>query len=300
MPKKTILLTGATGFLGSHLLKALLQVDSIEVISLKRSTSKLDRWTQEMRAFKSYDLDRITLSEIFTNHKVDIIIHTAVDYGRDKKSCFSVLETNLMFPISLLEEAVTHNVKMFINTDSYFNKENLAYSSLLNYALSKKSLRAWLSYFSEQIKVINLTLEHLYGPLDSSTKFVEHVIRKIAVEKAAFIDLTDGQQKRDFIFIDDVVAAFLCVLDEVDSKFTFRDYNVGTGKVISIRDFVTLVKEISGSDTILNFGAFPYRDDEIMKSKANNLELQNLGWEMKFSPEDGIHKILGEYNASKS
>lgn len=294
--KKSVLLTGGTGFLGSHILKSLLlKSEEYNLIVLKRSSSNLKNLEEFETKIKFYDVDRIALSEIFTNHKIDIIIHTAVEYGRKTNSCSSILETNLMFPISLLEEAIKHNVKMFINTDSYFNKDNLAYSSLLHYALSKKSLLTWLKYFSKNIKIINIVLEHLYGPNDSESKFVENIIQKIALQQIPTIELTDGQQKRDFIYVNDVVNAYMRLLQEVDQKFHFREYNLGTGLSVSIREFVLAVKNISNSSTELLFGSIPYRNDEIMNSIGDNLELQNLGWQFQYTIDDGIREILKHY-----
>lgn len=298
--KYCILLTGGTGFLGSHIAKTLCNKnDEYDLIILKRSTSSLDRLKGFETQIKFYNVDQIPLSDIFSKNKVDIIIHTAVEYGKETNSCSDILTTNLMFPISLLEEAIKHNVKMFINTDSYFNKDNLAYSSLLHYALSKKSLLTWLKYFSKNIKIINIVLEHLYGPYDAPNKFVEFIIQKVALEKISTIELTDGQQKRDFIFVNDAVNAYIRLLQEVDQKFHFREYNLGTGFSLSIREFALKVKKISKSPTELLFGNIPYRNDEIMNSTADNLELQNLGWQFQYDLEDGIKEILKNYITCK-
>ncbi len=296
MEKKKILLTGATGFLGSHLANALLLDPCNEISILKRSFSSLLRIKNIMNHLHSYDIDQISLAEIFSKTKFDYIIHTAVEYGRDSTSCVPTLETNLMFPIALLEEAIKGGVHTFINTDSYFNKEHFAYSHLLHYALSKKSLEAWLKYFSKKIKIINICLEHMYGPYDSSSKFVENMIQSIVVKPQKEVNLTYGQQKRDFIYVDDVTKAYQLLLDiSQNEKFHYRTYNLGTGTVTSIRNFVELIKERSSSHTQLNFGELPYREDEIMNSVADNLELKNLGWTPKVNVEEGIKRILKEY-----
>ena len=149
---KTILLTGATGFLGSHMLKALLNKTQYNIIVLKRSFSNVWRIKNEILSprVKTYDIDLIPIEKIdFSN--IQVIIHCATEYGRKKDSCLQVLATNLMYPINLLEMAVKNNVGVFINTDSYFNKENLSYNYLLNYSLSKKSLNLWLKHFSKKI-----------------------------------------------------------------------------------------------------------------------------------------------------
>ena len=291
-----ILVTGATGFLGSHLLKGFLNNTNHNIIVLKRSFSDVSRISNILNnvRVKFYDIDKFPLEKVFEETKIDAIVHCATNYGRNENSCYSVLETNLMFPIRLLDLSVQHGVKIFINTDSYFNKENMSYSYLLNYALSKKSLLLWLKYFSKKIKVVNMVLEHVYGEDDRADKFVYQMIDKIAVKKVPSIDLTYGDQKRDFIYVDDVVDNYIKILDYAQKhSFRFRSFDIGTGNAVSIKDFVTEIKKISGSDTVLNFGAIPYREDEIMCSCADVTELQDVGVGAERAYSKGLAKIIG-------
>ena len=291
-----ILVTGATGFLGSHLLKGFLNNTNHNIIVLKRSFSDVSRISNILNnvRVKFYDIDKFPLEKVFEETKIDAIVHCATNYGRNENSCYSVLETNLMFPIRLLDLSVQHGVMIFINTDSYFNKENMSYSYLLNYALSKKSLLLWLKYFSKKIKVVNMVLEHVYGEDDRADKFVYQMIDKIAVKKVPSIDLTYGDQKRDFIYVDDVVDNYIKILDYAQKhSFRFRSFDIGTGNAVSIKDFVTEIKKISGSDTVLNFGAIPYREDEIMCSCADVTELQDVGGGAECAYSQGLAKIIG-------
>lgn len=300
--KETILITGATGFLGSHLLHRLYEAGIYNLIVLKRTSSNIARISDLMDVpnIKYIDVDNVSnnfFRDFFTTVSVDVIIHTATYYGRESDiSITKVLESNIMFPLSLLEEAVNHGLKFFINTDSYFNKPNQTYKTLLDYSLSKKTLNLWLEYLSERIKVANLRLEHMYGENDSPSKFVELMIRKIAVESVSSIALTYGQQKRDFIYINDVCDAFIAVLQNYN-KFSFHyvTFEVGTGRNLSVRDFVESIKRISGSKTELDFGKLPYREDEIMSSKADTSFLNNLGWKPNTSVEAGLTKIINTY-----
>ncbi|MEG2898665.1 MAG: NAD(P)-dependent oxidoreductase, partial [Eubacterium sp.] len=101
-----ILLTGATGFLGSHLLKKFVS-EKYNVVILKRSTSNVYRIENELKEVKSYDVDRVELSQVFEeNEKFDAIVHTATCYGRQHESILQMEKTNLIFPLKLLENAV--------------------------------------------------------------------------------------------------------------------------------------------------------------------------------------------------
>ena len=287
-----LLLTGATGFLGSHLLKTLLADTTDEIVLVKRSFSNPKRITHELKnpRVHAYDIDQIPLEKL-PWEEIDVIVHCATEYGRQKYSCHKVLQTNLLFPVQLLEFAVEYGVRAFINTDSYFNKRCQSYSYLRDYSLSKKSLNMWLKYFSKQLSVINLRLEHIYGPWDSPNKFVEYVIQNVAVHPKKSIDLSPGRQKRDFVYVTDVCQYYLQAIQCARSaRFRFKQVDVGTGKLTSIRKFAETVKFIAKSSTCLNFGALSYRPDEIKASCAATPCLPRC-----ISLEQGIRNILEVY-----
>lgn len=287
-----ILLTGATGFLGSHLLKKFLE-NKQEIVILKRSFSDTSRILDELSNIKSYDIDKIDLEDIFKENRISAIIHTATDYGKTKESIADLLETNLIFPIKLIDYAIKYGVEIFINTDTYFSKDGINYNYLSNYSMSKKLLRTYLKSLNGKIKVVNAIIEHLYGEKDRDDKFVTQMIKKIAKERVEQIDLTLGEQKKDFIYVDDVANAYIKILKYArDNTFDFKSFDIGYGTSISIKDFVKAIKDISQSPTQLNFGAIPYREDEIMCFKSDNQTLLDIGWKPKYSYIDGISKVI--------
>jgi len=83
------------------------------------------------------------------------------------------------------------------------------------------------------------------------------------------------------------------------NKFHYKIFELGSGIAMEIRLFLEKIKELSGSNTILNFGKISYRRDEIMDSKADIQELKNLGWQPKYSVEQGIKQILENYKVIK-
>lgn len=276
----TILLTGATGFLGSHLLKALVN-KGYEVVVLKRSTSNMWRLKGFENTFKSYDIDQVPLRKAFEEQYIDTIIHTACVYGRKGESMQQILETNLMFGIELL------------NTGTFFNTGTLLYKYLNYYALSKKQFEEWLQLASDKIQVVNLKLEHMFGEQDGNDKFTSWILNELQQEKN-IIPLTAGTQKRDFIYIDDVVSAYLTCLEQAPQLKSFNDIEVGTGVLTPVKTFVMLVKEVLEKlkgkpiQTQLNFGALPYREGEIMEPQVDNSRLCSLGWQPKRSLEENI------------
>lgn len=292
-----VVLTGGTGFFGSNLLQKLL-ANNYEVIVLKRSFSKLDRICPELNHPKLtlFDLDKGNVEDVFAANSISSIIHTATEYGRVGSPVHLVLETNLVYPIKLIELGIKYGVSSFINTDSYFNKENFRYSHLLNYSLSKRSLVHWLKSLSENIHVTNVVLEHLYGPQDDKAKFVGSLIQSIAIDQVERIALTHGHQKRDFIFVDDASDAFMILLEHMQGAGArYREFQLGTGQSIPVRTIAETIKLISSSPTILGFGDIEYRSDEIMDSKADNAALVELGWRPKVNLQDGITKTINSH-----
>lgn len=292
-----IVLTGATGFLGSALLAQLLARGD-EVVAIKRSTSSVEKihLLLDHPGLHLVDIDIDDPSGLFERYRIDTIVHTATEYGRGATPLYSILNANLLLPLRLAEVGMQRGVRSFINTDSFFNKGGNSYSNLLNYSLSKKSLLIWLDKLAGQLGIINVVLEHLYGPGDSPSKFVEHVIRKVGVEQVPHIALTHGHQRRDFIYLDDVVQAYLKLVDYGRSEeLRFENFELGTGQSIQVRDFVDHIKSIAGSDTILGYGDIAYRPDEIMSSHADISRLERLGWCPSVSAETGIQRILDRY-----
>jgi len=286
----TILLTGATGFLGSHLLKALVN-KGYEVVVLKRSTSNMWRLKGFENTFKSYDIDRVPLQKAFEEQYIDTIIHTACMYGRKGESIQQILKTNLMFGIKLLSTAIDFSTKYFLNTSTLLDKQINAY------ALSKKQFEEWLKLASNKIQVVNLKLELMFGEQDGNDKFTSWILNELQQEKN-IIPLTAGTQKRDFIYIDDVVSAYLTCLEQAPQLKDFNDIEVGTGVLTPVKSFVTLVKntleKLKGSpiETQLNFGALPYREGEIMEPQVDNSRLCSLGWQPKRSLEENIEQFV--------
>ena len=283
-----ILLTGITGYLGSHLANALLNA-GYEVVGLKRQSSSLQRIESILPKVMLYDLDDTNLTiQLKQIGKIDGVIHTATCYGRKGEEDYEILSANLIFPFNLLNAAINIDAKFFINTDT-------ALANFLNpYALSKGQFAEWGRYFAQQKKIrfLNLKLEHFYGPSDDKSKFTTYVINS-CLDNVPELKLTLGGQQRDFIYIDDVVTAYMLLLEKQASfSDNFIEYEVGSGSSMTIRKFAETAHQLIASKTRLNFGALPYRTAEVMYSEANIDGLKALGWSCRHSFEAGLKKVI--------
>lgn len=286
---KNVLITGATGFLGSKLASRLLEFPSeYSVTALKRldsNTSRIDR----LKGLRMAEIGSDSLPGLFATAQFDIIVHCATDYGRNSVAQSDIIEANLLLPVRLLDLGIRHGVSAFINTDTMLDK------GVSSYTLSKRQFRDWLEHFTDRVAGINVVLEHFYGAGDNQSKFVSGLIQDLLAQVPT-IPLTPGEQRRDFIYIDDVVEAFIHILARVASTKSYcKEYQVGTGKSVTLRDFITTTYELCGSPkTELNFGAIAYRHNEPMDVTVDLAPLKALGWKSRWSLRAGLAATIDE------
>jgi CDP-paratose synthetase len=291
--KKKILLTGATGFLGSHLLESFIS-QGFEIAILKRTISDTRRISHLLDKVKVYNVDKKKLKVIFQEFKPGIIVHTACSYGRKNESIIDVVNTNLIFGLQLLQESINNNVKTFINTDSLLPR------NINDYSLSKAHFTDWLKKQSTQIQVVNFKIEHMYGVKDDTKKFLPWLINEM-INGNGEINLTSGIQKRDFIYVTDVVNAFNLIIKKIETFTAWNEFEVGTNIFTEVKEVVLTIADFLENKyskaiiSRLNFGSIPYRKDEIMLPKLNNTNLIALGWDYKIDIKEGIERIYTEY-----
>ena len=295
-----ILLTGATGFLGSSLLKKLIN-EGFEVICTFRETSDFSR----VQAIKNdclwVESSEVELENIFSDGKIEAIIHCATFYGRNANQFNNVYESNFSFPMMLTKLASKYSVPYFINTDTFFTKEigaSLNFNKKVymdSYTKSKFIFRETVKCNIEECSFafINLILEHVYGVDNGKGKFIDF-LKNSLVNNVKEIPLSLGSQKRDWIFIDDVVAAYICILrrHSIFKCGEFYNFQVGTGVETSLKEFCIRMKIASKSDAVLKFGAVDMAPNELLDSVANNKDLLKLGWKPITDIEKGIERIL--------
>lgn len=286
--RNSVLITGMNGFLGSTIAKRLV-VNGFKVHGLVRKASELKRLDNILEQIDVHIIDDIEINDLISTLKPKAIIHTATSYGRKGETNLDIMISNTIFPASLLFAAKTHGVEVFVNSDTVLDKFLNAYS------LSKNNLLDWGKFVSldGQIKFINMKLQHLIGPNDDEDKFTAMVIRS-CLRNENFIDLTPGEQKRDFIDVDDAAAAYQCVISESEKLDSFSQFEVGSGNAISIKTFCNIVKQITNSTINLNFGKIPYRSGEIMHTYADIEKLKLLGWHPCIPLEQSIQKVISK------
>ena len=284
---KKILVTGGTGFLGNALNKILLSND-YAVVMYTSKKSRLDRVSNYKSKVEILFREEFSPEEVLCNSGIQTIVHNATCFGRSGESDFEVFQTNLDYSIQLFEGGIKNGIRWFFNSDTSLPKNINAYS------LSKSKFKEYVRNraYAIDLNVINVTLESIYGPGDDSTKFITWFMNQCK-RNVSKIDLTGGDQKRDFIYIDDAALAYFMILHSKDKfKSRYENINIGSGQSHSIREICELIKKITLSTSHLNFGKFPYRDNEIMLSVADIRRLKDFGFQLETKLENGLRKMM--------
>jgi nucleoside-diphosphate-sugar epimerase len=291
MKKKIILITGGTGFLGSNLINAISKKNYLFFL-LRRKKSNISK-IKNKNKIKFFYIKNNNLEVIFEKNKIDLVIHCATDYGSEKRDQKKINYINLTLPVKLLKIAKKYRVKCFINIDTVLNK------NISPYALSKSKFFNKLKKFSNYLYCYNIKLEHFYGPGDNIKKFIPNVIYQLMKFKKK-IDFTKGNQKRDFIYIDDVVNALkkiiIYALKNKNISPKLENFYVGSGKKIRIKDIVFLIAKIlNNKKTKLNFGKIPSRKNEVMNNKTSLYKINQIGWKNYTKLNLGLKKTINYY-----
>lgn len=290
-----ILLTGASGFLGSSLARFWAKRGH-ELLLLARPSTRIDRLSdlpnsvRVVRASTSEEITAFVLDSL-----PDAIVHTACSYGRLGESPLDLMDANIRLGLVLMQAVLEREHLEGKPPTLFMNTGTVLEPGVSLYALSKTQFSAWGAALAasspQRLQFIEIRLQQMYGPDDDGSKFITHVVDSCRQNKPR-LALTAGEQLRDFIHIDDVVQAYDHILQQ-RSKFAANDaIDVGSGNAITMRSFVEMAKQLALADTVLDFGAVPYRANEAMLCIADTTRLRKLGWVPTVSLTEGLRTLI--------
>ena len=112
------------------------------------------------------------------------------------------------------------------------------------------------------------------------------------------INLTKGEQNRDFLYVDDLLEVYNIILNNSESFSNFEHFRIGSGVNSNLRYILEFIHVNTNSKSFLNFGAIPYRNNELMTSSNDISKIKNLGWNANIGIDCGIMKVI-EYEKLK-
>ena len=331
--QKTIIVTGGAGFIGSALVRFIINETEFKVVNVDKLTysgnlDSLDSINQNKRYnFEQLDICNSSgLEKIFSKYKPELVIHLAAESHVDRSidSPKSFIESNIVGTYTLLEQSrkywqsligqkkedfrflhvSTDEVYGDLESSSDFFTEETRYNPSSPYSASKASsdhlVSAWYRTYGLPVLITNCS--NNYGPFQFPEKLIPHMIFN-ALEFNSLPVYGNGKQIRDWLYVDDHVRALLTVASKGEVGET---YNIGGNNEIQNIDVVHKICNIL---------------DEFMPIKNNNIDsyselityvkdrpghdvryaidaskiFNNLGWEPLENFESGIRKTIEWY-----
>ena len=302
---RRVLVTGAHGFIGSHLARTLLGA-GYEVGALHREASDLRR-IKDLEGRISHHVadlrDPASVQGAVMGARPDAIVHLATYYAVEHRpdEVGVMMDTNVKGTIALLEACRDRGVSLFLNAGTcavYREKDvPLAETDPVSpqnlYALTKLQAEQACAFYSDRLGVPATTLRLFppYGPADNERRLIPYVIRSILAGEE--VRLTSGTQRWDFVYVDDVVAAFVAALGKPGAAAGAGVMNVATGDPVAVRDLVTRLAGLTGEHARLLWGAVPHRGNEVWFNSGSWDRIRSvLGWEPQVSLDEGLERTI--------
>jgi len=279
-----ILVSGGSGFLGSKVIKTLLN-NGHKITVLIRENSKIsDQESQDIYYLKYADLEKEK-----NLNEYEAIFYCATKYSYEKGKAIDLIDANLIIPLELLKIGVRNKIKFFINVDTIIDE------NLNDYSISKSNLRYWISKLEGSINVVNIRIDHFFGPGDKSSKFINSMIISLLNNQKS-INLTKGAQQRRFIYIDDVINAIDLIIENLDNKNNYQEYNISGKQSYTVKYIVEKIKKLTNNNkTELLWGKLPYRENEIFNTKSDLVKIKSIGWDQSTDIDSGLIKTINYY-----
>lgn len=326
--KKTLLITGVSGFIGFNLAKKIMNkyqiigLDNINEyydINLKKARLKLLQENENFKFFKCDISNKEQLNEIFKNNKIDIVINLAaqagVRYSLEKPDTY--IESNIIGFYNILECCKNNNIKKLLyassssvygeNKDVPFKIETDTSHPASLYAATKKTNELLAYTYSSifDISCIGLRFFSVYGPYGRPDmayyNFTEKLINNEKIKLYNY-----GNCKRDFTYIDDVVESLEKILEKDFPKY--KIYNVGNQNPIKMIDFIEILKEELINNNLLpkNFNLnshiemLPMQPGDVTETYSDTTEFEkDYNYSPKTSIKEGIKRFIEWYKKYK-
>jgi UDP-glucuronate 4-epimerase len=310
---KTILITGGAGFIGSHLVDAMMLDEGNHVVvidnfndfydpAIKGANLAPHAGLKNLTIYQADITDEKSLNEIFSYHDVDCVVHLAARAGvrPSLENPLAYEETNVRGTYMLLEAARKTRVPQFvfgssssvygINAKVPFSEDDSVWQTISPYAATKLAGEAACHTYSHLygMRVVCLRFFTVYGARQRPDLAIHKFARLIDQEKPIPV-FGDGATRRDYTYIDDIIAGILAAINYQASPFEV--VNLGESQTVELGYLIELIEAALGKRAIidrqpLQAGDVPITFADI--SKARRL----LGYNPQTKIEDGIRRFI--------
>jgi len=311
---KNVLITGGTGFLGSHIIKKMLQQDDYEnIVVLSTSvryftTFKLLNIKSEKISFVKGDVrDYAFLQNLFNEYEFDTVLHLGA--MSEVRKCQSnpklAYDVNIGGTTNLLEVIRLYgNVKSIIVSSSdkaygecelpYKETDPLAGKAVYEVSKSCQDLVAQSYFINYGLPVVVTRCSNLYGEGDANlSRIIPNTIKRIYQNKQPVIWSGSEKSTREFLHVEDAADAYLALIDNIEVT-QGNAYNVGSGEKITVLDLVKKIVRHTNESIGIKYEekSFPEISHQYLDSSKI---LKDVGWKAKINLDEGLIKTIKKY-----
>ncbi|CAD6491941.1 MAG: GDP-L-fucose synthase [Candidatus Argoarchaeum ethanivorans] len=299
-----ILVTGATGFVGSNLVRRL-SSNGHDIHILTRRSSNKWRLMDCFLDLHNHTIDLLNQKELkglMTEIEPDVIFHLATSsmYGGVQRPDREVIETNLLGAVNLINACNDIDYKCFVNTGSSSEygpkKEPMKETDICEpinfYGISKCAATLYGQSIAQtkDKPIIGLRLFSPFGPFDDKSRLITYAITNALQNKPLL--LGDPAAVRDYIYIEDVLDVYLQSM-EIASGLKGEVFNVGSGSQITVTYIVNRIIEITDSQSEIKWNSFSGRAYDTEKWEADIEKVnRSFNWRPKCHIDDGIRQTI--------
>lgn len=300
---KKILVTGATGFVGRNLVQRLID-QNYQVHILKRKSSDIWRIKDIITKLHTHDVDLLEkklLLKLLKKIKPNVIFHLANLglYAGVDPPIEDAIKINTLGTINLIASADVIDYECFVNTGSsseYGDKqspmrETDSCEPTTNYALAKLAATLYAQAYAKRTKkpLATFRIFSPFGPFDHSTRLITYTILKML--KGTHLSFYNPDAVRDYIFIEDVINAYLLCIKHSD-RLCGEIFNIGMGNQTQIKDVIQLLSTEIGSKSSINWDNLYKKNERLIWQADIQKAKKQLGWRPKKTLEQGLKETV--------
>jgi nucleoside-diphosphate-sugar epimerase len=303
---KRVLVTGAEGFIGSHVVKRLLQEGAVVHALVKPGSSlwRIRECINQLTVLEADITDAASLQSNIPHLKPQMVFHLAalVDVSRSWELIAPLVQTNLVGTINLISAVRETPLEAFLHASSSEEygdapspiPESQRESPISPYSFSKAAAAhvCQMAARTFDLPVIVARLFPVYGPFQEGSMFIPSAIRDLLTNRE--FRMSPGEQEREFTYVDDVIEAYLRLAHCPDARGEV--INVGSGIPHKMKEVIDLIRACLEEEVSIQMGALPYRTGEGMRCYCDNRKLKRLtGWEPRVSLPEGLRRTVDWY-----
>ena len=303
-----VLVTGAGGFIGSHVVRRLVD-EGCEIHAVSKAVSqvypaRLVDLRDAVTVHEANIVDRTAMEVVVERARPTHVLHLAAftHVGKSWDRVDECLATNLVGTVNLLHALEDSGYQRFVSigTSEIYGsvdvpfREDAVVRPISPYAASKVAAEHLCRVFHEGRgwPIVLLRPFNAYGPAQSPDRVVpEIIVRALRRQRLA---MTEGRQTREFNFVEDIADGIVraATAPGIDGEIL----NLGCGEEVSMRDLATQILELMGNPIEPEFGALPERPTEIRRMYSDSSKARTLlGWEPLHTLADGLARTIAWY-----